>query len=60
MKYSKERLVKSVKYAGVSDILSVILKDDEFYSFEEVEELLKKFAGETPAKVSNKKKGKVN
>lgn len=56
-KYSKEKLIKSVKYASQADVLAVVLKDGEYYSFEEVEEAIDGFFG---IKKEKKKKGKVN
>ena len=62
MKYSKESLVKSVKYADKADVLAVVLQDGNYYTFSEVDELVKLFFNKTTpqTKTVNKKKGKVN
>ncbi|MFL2104132.1 hypothetical protein [Mycobacteroides abscessus] len=42
-KFSKEKLVKSEKYANRKDILNVILENEKEYSFEEVDNKMNKF-----------------
>lgn len=42
-KFTKEQLLKSKKYADRKDIVSVLLKGDQLYSFEEVDGLVKKY-----------------
>lgn len=42
-KFSKKQLLKSNKYVGRRDALNVLLKDDETYSFAQVDEILEKF-----------------
>ena len=41
--FSKEQLVNSVKYADKKDILTVVLKDDTLYSFEDVDKEVTNF-----------------
>lgn len=43
VKFTKEQLLKSKKYADRKDIVSVLLKDDQTYSFTEVDVLIKKY-----------------
>lgn len=42
-KFSKSQLLKSKKYVDRRDALSALLKDDEAYTFEQVDEILEKF-----------------
>ena len=49
IKYSKEQLVRSKRYANRRDLLGALLEDSERYSFDEADALLKKYM-----------KGKVN
>lgn len=41
--FSKEQLINSIKYADKKDILTVILKDDTLYSFEDVDKEVTNF-----------------
>ena len=43
IKFAKEQLLNSKKYAGRKDIVSVLLKEDKLYSFDEVDSLIKKY-----------------
>lgn len=42
-KFSKEQILLSKKYRKNKDILRTILKDEETYSFKEVDSLIEKF-----------------
>lgn len=42
-KFSKEQIVNSKKYANRKDLLNAILKEDELYSFLEVEDRINNF-----------------
>lgn len=42
-KYGKEQIVLAKRYAGKQDLLNAILKDGQFHSFEQVDELIEKF-----------------
>lgn len=62
--YSKESLMKSLKYNSKSDVLAVILEDGKYYSFEDVDVALDSFFGVKSVKSVKKKdtknkKGKV-
>lgn len=48
-KYSKEQLIKSMRYMTRRDLLGALLKDGERYSLKEVDAMLNKYL-----------KGKVN
>lgn len=41
--FSKEQILSSVRYKGRKDVVNVLLRDDEMYSFDEVDSLIKKF-----------------
>ena len=41
--YSKNALLKSEKYAGYADVLTVVLDDDVLYTKSEVERTLKSY-----------------
>ena len=41
--YSKEQIIKSKKYSNRKDILNVLLKDDEEYSFSRIDEIIENF-----------------
>ena len=41
--YSKEQIITSKKYSNRKDILSVLLKDDEEYSFSRIDEIIENF-----------------
>ena len=41
--YSKEQIISSKKYSNRKDILNVLLKDDEEYSFSRIDEIIEKF-----------------
>lgn len=41
--YSKEQIIKSKKYSNRKDILNVLLKDDEEYSFSRIDEIIEEF-----------------
>lgn len=41
--FTKAQLLKCTRYSHRKDALSVLLKDDERYTHEEVERMLKKF-----------------
>ena len=41
--FSKEQLISAKKYRDKQDVLSVILKDDVKYGFDEIESLINKF-----------------
>lgn len=42
-KFTKNSLVNSVKYKSKKILLKVLLKDDEKYSFEEVEKIMDEY-----------------
>lgn len=41
--YSKEQIITSKKYSNRKDILNVLLKDDEEYSFSRIDEIIEEF-----------------
>ena len=41
--YSKEQIIVSKKYSNRKDILNVLLKDDEEYSFTKIDEIIENF-----------------
>ena len=41
--YSKEQIIASKKYSNRKDILNVLLKDDEEYSFPKIDEIIEEF-----------------
>ena len=41
--YSKEQIIASKKYFKRKDILNVLLKDDEEYSFSRIDEIIENF-----------------
>ncbi|WP_336019586.1 hypothetical protein [Fusobacterium polymorphum] len=41
--YSKEQIIASKKYSNRKDILNVLLKDDEEYSFSRIDEIIEEF-----------------
>lgn len=41
--YSKEQIIASKKYSNRKDILNVLLKDDEEYSFSRMDEIIENF-----------------
>ena len=41
--YSKEQIISSKKYSNRKDILNVLLKDDEEYSFSKIDEIIENF-----------------
>ena len=41
--YSKEQIISSKKYSNRKDILNVLLKDDEEYSFSRIDEIIEGF-----------------
>ena len=41
--YSKEQIIASKKYSNRRDILNVLLKDDEEYSFSKIDEIIEEF-----------------
>ena len=41
--YSKEQIISSKKYSNRKDILSVLLKEDEEYSFSRIDEIIENF-----------------
>lgn len=43
VKFTKEQLISSKKYKGRKDLLNVILKDNETYDFDEVDDLIDEF-----------------
>lgn len=43
VKFPKQQIVKSQKYAHRPDALNALLKDDETYTFAQVDEILEKF-----------------
>jgi len=42
-KFTKEQIVNSKKYVNRKDLLNAILKENELYSFSEVEDRINKF-----------------
>ncbi|HGM3364496.1 TPA: hypothetical protein ACKOMM_003560 [Clostridioides difficile] len=42
-KFTKEQIVNSKKYVNRKDLLNAILKENELYSFSEVEEIINSF-----------------
>ncbi|HBG3416538.1 TPA: hypothetical protein KQB32_003752 [Clostridioides difficile] len=42
-KFTKEQIVNSKKYVNRKDLLNAILKENDLYSFSEVEEIINKF-----------------
>jgi len=42
-KFTKEQIVNSKKYVNRKDLLNAILKENELYSFSEVEEIINNF-----------------
>lgn len=51
-RFSKPKIVNSVKYAKYADVLSVVLQDGKFYSHSDIEKAIKSF-------FNKNKKGKV-
>lgn len=43
LKFTKQQLLKSQKYANRRDALQALLKDDETYTHEQVKQILDKF-----------------
>lgn len=43
VKFTKNQLVKSKKYENCRDALNALLKDDESYTYTQVDEALKQF-----------------
>lgn len=41
--YSKEQIIASKKYSNRKDILNVLLKADEEYSFSRIDEIIEEF-----------------
>jgi len=41
--YSKEQIISSKKYSNRKDILNVLLKDDEEYTFSRIDEIIENF-----------------
>ena len=41
--YSKEQIIASKKYSNRKDILNVLLKDDEEYSFSRIDKIIEEF-----------------
>ena len=41
--YSKEQIIASKRYSNRKDILNVLLKDDEEYSFSKIDEIIEEF-----------------
>nr|DAN35981.1 MAG TPA: hypothetical protein [Caudoviricetes sp.] len=41
--YSKEQIIASKKYSNRKDILNVLLKDDEEYTFSRIDEIIENF-----------------
>jgi hypothetical protein len=41
--YSKEQIIASKKYSNRKDILNVLLKDNEEYSFSRIDEIIENF-----------------
>lgn len=42
-KFSKQQLRKSKKYSGRVDLINALLKDEEVYTFTQVDDLIKRF-----------------
>ncbi|MGI5034650.1 hypothetical protein [Clostridioides difficile] len=42
-KFTKEQIVNSKKYVNRKDLLNAILKENELYSFSEVEDMINNF-----------------
>lgn len=42
-KFSKEQMISAKRYSNRKDLLHVVLKDDQLYSFEEVDKLVDDF-----------------
>ncbi|HBF9455748.1 TPA: hypothetical protein KO322_003663 [Clostridioides difficile] len=42
-KFTKEQIVNSKKYVNRKDLLNAILKENDLYSFSEVEDMINKF-----------------
>ncbi|ENZ9525223.1 hypothetical protein ACWJW7_19195 [Clostridioides difficile] len=42
-KFTKEQIVNSKRYVNRKDLLNAILKEDELYSFSEVEDMINNF-----------------
>ncbi|MGE7977361.1 hypothetical protein [Psychrobacillus sp. NPDC093200] len=42
-KFNKRQLLKSQKYAERTDLLNALLKDEEVYTFAQVDDLIKRF-----------------
>ncbi|HBF4754214.1 hypothetical protein LVT94_19050 [Clostridioides difficile] len=42
-KFTKEQIVNSKKYVNRKDLLKAILKENDLYSFSEVEEIINSF-----------------
>ncbi|AJP10634.1 TPA: hypothetical protein ACG3KM_003524 [Clostridioides difficile] len=42
-KFTKEQIVNSKKYVNRKDLLNAILKENDLYSFSEVEEIINSF-----------------
>ena len=42
-KFGKKQLLKSQKYAERTDLLNALLKDEEVYTFAQVDDLIKRF-----------------
>lgn len=45
--YSKEQIIASKKYSNRKDILNVLLKDNEEYSFSRIDEIIEEFMNKT-------------
>lgn len=45
-KFSKEQILSAKKYIDKKDVLSVILKESQLYTFDAVDELVEKFMKE--------------
>lgn len=43
IKYSKQAIVNSKRYANRKDILSVLLEEDKEYSFDEIDTIINDF-----------------
>ena len=41
--YSKEQIIASKRYSNRKEILNVLLKDDEEYSFSRIDEIIENF-----------------
>lgn len=42
-KFGKKQLLKSQKYAERTDLLNALLKDEDVYTFAQVDDLIKRF-----------------